>query len=216
MPNRASAAWRKPSSASRRPRRRPRSRGGGGAGGAGHGEHQPGTARASRALRAPHAAQQSQGVASVVAAWAQERRPKRHEFEAKPHRRTVDDARRLPTATPQLGKRLEVRGKTQRRSLGRSAGGGAAEVDTHTLHRARRATSPHGRCRRRSRQKNTCVGCATVPAEALPSRISSGDAERRPGALRGEKVAESRLSSGKVRWRARRASGALPEARTTR
>ena len=172
MPNRASAAWRPPSSASRRPRRRPRSRGGGGAGGAGHGEHRPGTARASRALRAPHAAQQSQGVASVVAAWAQERRPKRHEFEAKLHRRTVDDARRLPTATPQLGKRLEVRGKTQRRSLGRSAGGGAAEVDTHTLHRARRATSPHGRCRRRSREKTRVWAAPPCP----PSLCTAGAA----------------------------------------
>lgn len=153
MPNRASAAWRRPSSALRRPRRRPRSRGGGGAGGAGHGGHRHGTARASRGLRAPHTAQQSRGVPSVVAAWAQERRPKRHEFEAKPHRRIVDDARRLPTATPQLGGWGGGVAPDAKTSLSRSDSAGATEVDIHTLHRAHRATSPHGRCRCRSPEK---------------------------------------------------------------
>ena len=60
-------------------------------------------------------------------------------------------------------------------------------------------------------RKNTCVGCTSPPAEALHSRSGSGGAERRPGAPRGEKVAESGLCSGK-----REVAGEAGERRTPR
>ena len=153
MPNRASAAWRRPSSALRRRRRRPRSRGGGGGGGAGHPEHWPGMARASRGLRAPHTGQQSQGVRSDVAARARERRRKGHEFEAKRRPRTLNGSRKLPPVTAQWvsdGGGVTPDSNTTLRPLRVT---GAAEVGTHTPHRAHRGTSPHGRCRCRSPEK---------------------------------------------------------------